>query len=191
MDRNGWLRVAAAAALFAAGAVLGACSDRDDGAAPLPTAGEPTRPASPTSSPQPETPTASPTPQPSPARPTPAGPTTVQMTGVCPPNPDPAPASVAVVTQPAPNASVTSPLTVTGMVEAFEATFQAELLDAQQNQLAHVVGMAQQGQVLSPFSVQLTFSVNAPTPGCLRIYQQSARDGSDTKIVLVPLVLLP
>ncbi|GIW19611.1 MAG: hypothetical protein KatS3mg064_2768 [Tepidiforma sp.] len=198
MDRNGWLRMAAAAALLAAaGAVLGACSDRDDGAAPPPTAGEPTRPASSPSSPPAPTPTAapptaaSPTPPATPGRPTPAGPTTVQMTGVCPPNPDPAPANVAVVTQPAPNASVTSPLTVTGMVEAFEATFQAELLDAQQNQLAHVVGMAQQGQVLSPFSVQLTFSVNQPTPGCLRVYQQSARDGSDTKIVLVPVVLLP
>ncbi|WP_322795546.1 Gmad2 immunoglobulin-like domain-containing protein [Tepidiforma sp.] len=95
------------------------------------------------------------------------------------------------MSQPLPNASVTSPLTVTGMVEAFEATFQAQLVDGNANQLAHVVGMAQQGQVLSPFSVQLTFSVSAPTPACLRIYQQSAKDGSDSKIVQVPLVLLP
>lgn len=188
--------------MFAAGAAFAACSGRDEGAA-APTAGDPTHPASPTpaqptaadptppASPAPAPPAASPTAQPGPGRPSPAGPTTVQLAGVCPPNPDPAPANVAVVTQPAPNASVTSPLTVTGMVEAFEATFQAELLDAQQNQLAHVAGMAQQGQVLSPFSVQLTFSVSAPTPGCLRIYQQSAKDGSDTKILLVPLVLLP
>jgi hypothetical protein len=33
---------------------------------------------------------------------------------------------VAVVSQPLANASVTSPLTVSGMVEAFEATFQAQ-----------------------------------------------------------------
>lgn len=190
MDRMGWLRTAAAAGLLAAGAAFAACSDRDDGPAPPAAGGEPPTTTAPAPTEPPPT-TAPPTAQPTPGRPAPAGPTTVQMTGVCPPNPDPAPASVAVVTQPAPNASVTSPLTVTGMVEAFEATFQAELLDAQQNQLAHVVGMAQQGQVLSPFSVQLAFSVTAPTPGCLRIYQQSARDGSDTKILLVPLVLLP
>ncbi len=117
--------------------------------------------------------------------------TATPVAGVCPPNPDPAPPGAAVVNQPLPNAPVTSPLVVTGMVEAFEATFQAQLLDAQANQLAHVVGMAQQGQVLSPFSVTLTFQVSGPTPGCLRIYQQSAKDGSDTKIVLVPVVLLP
>jgi hypothetical protein len=149
---------------------------------------------SPNEAAEPTVPTPTPAEQSAPS-PTPAVQTapspTPAVQNVCPPNPDPAPPTVAVVSQPLPNASVTSPLTVSGMVEAFEATFQAQLLDGQQNQLAHVVGMSSAGQVLSPFSVQLTFSVTAPTPACLRIYQQSAKDGSDTKIVLVPLVLLP
>ena len=171
------MSIAAAAALGAV--LLGGCSEKD----------EPAPPAAGTAAAAPAT--AAPTGQAQPSPTAPAPSPTPALTGVCPPNPDPAPATVAVVTQPAPNASVTSPLTVTGMVEAFEATFQAQLLDAQQNQLAHVVGMSQAGQVLSPFSVQLTFAVSAPTPGCLRIYQQSAKDGSDTKIVHVPVVLMP
>ena len=171
------MSIATAAALGAV--LLGGCSEKD-GPAP-PAAGTAT--AAPA--------TAAPTGQAQPSPTAPAPSPTPALTGVCPPNPDPAPATVAVVTQPLPNAAVQSPLTVTGMVEAFEATFQAQLLDAQQNQLAHVVGMSQAGQVLSPFSVQLTFSVSAPTPGCLRIYQQSAKDGSDTKIVHVPVVLMP
>ncbi|GIW13587.1 MAG: hypothetical protein KatS3mg062_1026 [Tepidiforma sp.] len=95
------------------------------------------------------------------------------------------------MSQPLANASVTSPLTVTGMVAAFEAQFEAELLDGAQNQLASVHGMSQQGQQLSPFTVTLNFSVTAPTPGCLRIYQYSPADGSMTKVVQVPLVLMP
>jgi len=117
--------------------------------------------------------------------------TATPLSGVCPPNPDPAPPSVAVVNSPLPNASVTSPLTVTGMVAAFEAQFAADLLDAGQQQLVAVHGMAQQGQMLSPFTVTLSFSVNAPTPGCLRIYQQSPKDGSLVKFVQVPVVLMP
>lgn len=113
------------------------------------------------------------------------------VTGVCPPNPSPAPASIAVVTQPSPNAQVTSPVTVTGMVAAFEATFLADILDGQGTQLAFVVGMAQDGTSLSPFSVQIPFSVSAPTPGCIRIYQQSAADGSYYRFVQVPVVLMP
>ncbi len=172
-------RVSLGALTLGGVALLGACSDKD----------EPAPPAAGTATAAPAT--AAPTGQAQPSPTAPAPSPTPALTGVCPPNPDPAPATVAVVTQPLPNAAVQSPLTVTGMVEAYEATFQAQLLDAQQNQLAHVVGMAQQGQVLSPFSVQLTFTVSAPTPGCLRIYQQSAKDGSDTKIVHVPVVLMP
>ncbi len=131
-----------------------------------------------------------PTPTPTPARQV-GGAVTPVLAGVCPPNPSPAPATIAVVNQPAPNTLVTSPVTVTGLVAAFEATFLADIIDAQQNQLAFVVGMAQDGTSLSPFSVQLPFSVSAPTPACVRIYQQSAADGSYYRFVQVPVVLLP
>ncbi len=130
------------------------------------------------------------TPTPTPGRQV-GGAVTPVLAGVCPPNPSPAPATIAVVNQPAPNALVTSPVTVTGLVAAFEATFLADIVDAQQNQLAFVVGMAQDGTSLSPFTVQLPFSVTAPTPACVRIYQQSAADGSYYRFVQVPVVLMP
>lgn len=125
------------------------------------------------------------------APPTVVLPTATPVVGVCPPNPSPALPSQAVVSSPVANAPVQSPLTVTGMVEAFEAQFEADLLDAAGNQLAKVHGMAQQGQQLSPFTVTLSFSVNVPTPGCLRIYQVSAADGSLVKFVQVPVVAVP
>ena len=77
------------------------------------------------------------------------------------------------VTTPAPNALVTSPLTVTGEARGtwyFEASFPVELFDANGLMLAQVPAQAQ-GEWMTtdfvPFSVTLTFSVPTTKTGTL------------------------
>ena len=65
-------------------------------------------------------PTARPTP---PATPSPAATTPAPVADVCQANPAPATSAQVAVTQPAAFAQVTSPLTVSGIINAFEATF--------------------------------------------------------------------
>lgn len=116
---------------------------------------------------------------------------TSQTQNVCKPNPDPAPSSILVIDAPLPNASVQSPITVSGQVQAFEATFEMTLFNANGTPITTKTGMSQEGQVLSPFSQQITFPPSAAGPACLWVWQASARDGSVTKVGQVPLTLVP
>lgn len=74
-----------------------------------------------------------------------------------------------IVDSPAPNATVTSPLTVTGEARGtwyFEASFPVRLLDDQNNELAVAPAQAQGDWMTEdyvPFSVTLTFVTNAPS----------------------------
>lgn len=51
--------------------------------------------------------------------------------------------------------------------------------------------MSAEGQTLSPFSEDVTFSVGAPTSACLWVYEASARDGSPIHVGQVPVLLQP
>jgi hypothetical protein len=109
----------------------------------------------------------------------------------CQPNPDPATSSQVVVSQPTAYAQVTSPLTVSGMINAFEATFEIAIKDASGNDLSTQTGMSGTGQTLSPFNESVPFTVTAPTPACLWVFQFSARDGSPSMILQVEIILTP
>jgi len=149
----------------AAVALLGvaACGDDDDGATATPSL------------------TQSPSPSPSP------------FPNVCLPNPDPATAAFQILDQPAPSSAVTSPLTVSGQVNYFEATYQIAIYDAGGTALVEVFGTAQQPDigVIGPFTHDVAFAVTGPTPACLWVYESSAMDGSPVHVGQVPLVLLP
>ena len=161
---------------------VAACSDDDDGAtpspSPVPSLTETQPPASPSPTPTP-TSTSTPTPTLFP---------TVRL-----PNPDPATAAFQVLDQPAPSAVVTSPVTVSGQVNYFEATYQIAIYDASGAPLVETFGTAQQPDigVIGPFSHDVTFTVSEPTPACLWVYEQSAMDGSPVRVGQVPLLLLP
>ncbi len=164
--------------------LLAACGG--DGTA-SPTA-EPTR-ASPTPAP---TIGRSPTPAetPSPAETLPPGQTPVPP-NVCLPNPDPATPNVLVIDQPLPLQTVTSPITVSGRIAAFEARFMITIYRADGSAIADAAGMSAEGQTLSPFSESVPFSVAGLTPACLWVYEASARDGSPIHVGQVPLLLSP
>ena len=158
-----WILIAVAASI--ALLALAACSDDDDGGTPS---------TSPASSPAPSF---SPTPFPN----------------VCLPNPDPATADFQTLDEPAPSSEVTSPVSVSGQVNYFEGTYQIAIYDVSGTPLIETFGTAQQPEmgVLGPFSHDVAFAVSEPTPACLWVYEQSARDGSPIHVGQVPLVLLP
>jgi hypothetical protein len=127
--------------------------------------------------------TPSPTPQPSPT----------SVPNVCLTNPDPVTPDMQIVDQPLPFASATSPLTVSGQIIAFEATYQVAIFDAAGNAIVQTFGMSEAADigVLSPFSIDVEFDVDEPTPACLWVYEASARDGSPINVGQIPLLLLP
>jgi hypothetical protein len=131
--------------------------------------------------------TASPT-APTQATPTP---TATPLLNVCQANPAPATAAQVVISRPAAHAVVTSPLTVSGRINAFEAMFQIAVKDSAGRNLATKTGHSQQGQTLSSFSEGVPFAVSAQTPACVWVFQLSAKDGSATTIAQVPITLMP
>jgi len=165
-------------ALLAVLALLAACGDDDESTSPTATPGS----ATPSGA-------ASPTPTPSAA----ASPSPTSSPGadVCAPNPDPAPAGSASITSPPPGDSVTTPVTITGTVEAFEAAFKVTIYDEDQQVIADAVGMSQEGQTVAPFSIAVSFLVAQPTPACIWVYELSAMDGSVIDVTQVPVKLLP
>jgi len=75
-----------------------------------------------------------------------------QAANVCAPNPAPATPDFNQVDTPTAGQAVSSPVTVSGRILAFEAVFQVTIYDASGNTIAHVTGMSANGTELSPFS---------------------------------------
>jgi len=122
--------------------------------------------------------------------PTPAG---TAVPNVCRPNPSPVnPADPNIIVQsPVPGQVVRSPLVISGQARVFEAQFNVTVYDELGGVIAETTGMSQEGQVLSPFQVELTFAVSREQSGCLWVYDLSAKDGSRMDVVQVPIALAP
>ncbi len=120
-------------------------------------------------------------------------PTPTVMVEVCQPNPDPATAEFQVIDQPGVDDTVTTPVTISGQVLAFEATYQIGIFDAAGDPVVETFGTAVGTEVgdLAPFSIDVAFSVSEDTPACIWVYEASARDGSPVHVGQIPVTLLP
>ena len=78
-----------------------------------------------------------------------------------------------------------------GWIAAFEATFKITIYDAQQNLIADITAMSNEGQTLAPFSTTIDFIVTKPTPACMWVYEASARDGLPIHVVQISVTLIP
>lgn len=152
--------------------LFAACGDDDEEAVDT----SPTATAAPTRAP---TPSEGPTPTPDP------------LATVCAENPDPGTDDVVQVDTPDEGDSVSSPVSVRGIIAAFEATFRITIFDADGTTLADVTAMSSEGQTLAPFAEEVPFSVTEETPACLWVYEASARDGSSIHVVQIPVLLQP
>lgn len=131
-----------------------------------------------------ETPTPAQTPSPGE---TPAPP------NVCGPNPDPATPEFQVIDEPSEGDTVTSPVTISGQVNAFEATYQIGIFNAAGDPIVETFGTAGPGEIgeLAPFSIDVPFDVDQPKPACIWVYEASAMDGSPIHVGQIPVTLTP
>ncbi len=116
----------------------------------------------------------------------------IAQQNVCQANPspvDPSDPSI-IVTSPTAGTSVTSPIPVEGQARVFEATVSIKLMDAN-GVLVDTTTNASEGQVLSPFSTNVAFSVTSSISACLWVFEVSAKDGSPINVVQIPLTLKP
>jgi hypothetical protein len=111
---------------------------------------------------------------------------------VCPENPSPPDAAdpSMVVAEPVAGATVTSPVTISGQARTFEANVRLTIFDAEGNELADTfTTAAEAGPALAPFSTSVEFQVASEQPGCIRVFEESARDGSPVNVVQVEVQL--
>ena len=112
----------------------------------------------------------------------------------CPANPSPPnPADPSMVlNQPAPNATVTSPVQLSGLARVFEANVRITVYSASGMVLADTfTTAAEAGPALAPFSADVPFTVLTSQAGCIRVFEESAADGSPRNIVQVEVNLSP
>jgi len=149
-------------------------------------------------------PTRTPTPPPQPT--VTATPAPTPVPNICPENPSPAQPNLMVMEQPRADDRLTSPAHVLGWGAdiGFEAEgIHAAIYDSTGESLKEVKGppLPKEGRTpppgmevtefTAPFAVDITFEVDIAQPGCVRVYEISARDGHLVNVVQVPVLLQP
>jgi immunoglobulin-like protein involved in spore germination len=117
-----------------------------------------------------------------------------QGAGVCPDNPSPPDAAdpSVIVDTPEEGDRVTSPVTISGRARVFEATVSITIFDADGNPIVETfTNAAEAGPTLAPYSAAVPFTVSAEQKGCIRVFEESADDGSPENVVQVEVTLVP
>ena len=87
---------------------------------------------------------------------------------------------------------VTSPLTITGSADVFEATVNIRVLDDNGQALAESFAMATCGTgCRGDFGTQIDVPIDAEQPGTIQVFEYSAKDGSMVNTVEIPVTLVP
>jgi len=135
-----------------------------------------------------------------------ASPTPTPVPNVCLQNPDPASPDIMVVEEPRENDALSSPAHVRGWGAGIgfeDAGVQVAIYDATGEPVAEVGApplspegripppTLEMGEFSAPFAVDLTFSAIGPQPGCVRVFELSAADGSPIHVVQIPVLLQP
>jgi germination protein M len=97
-----------------------------------------------------------------------------------------------VVEAPAPGDTVTSPVTVSGTANVFEANVSLRILGPDGEVIAETFTTATCGTgCRGTYSKNVPFQVVEETEGVIEVYESSAEDGSAIHVVRVPVVLAP
>jgi hypothetical protein len=95
-----------------------------------------------------------------------------------------------VVESPVIGAPVSSPVTVSGTADVFEATVTVRILDANGHEIARAFTQATCGTgCRGTFSVSVTYHVSSAQPGTIEVFDQSAQDGSPENVQEIPVTL--
>lgn len=115
-----------------------------------------------------------------------------QAADVCPANPSPVDAAdpSIIVNAPAPGQTISSPVTVSGQARVFEANVRITIFDATGTVLADTFTTASEAApALAPFSAQVPFAGTTAQQACVRVFEESAQDGSPRNVVQVEVNL--
>jgi hypothetical protein len=133
-------------------------------------------------------------------------PTSTPVLNVCPENPDPASLEIMVVEEPQENDALTSPAHVRGWGAGIgfeDAGVQVAIYDATGEPVADVrapplspegripPSTLEVGEFSAPFAVDIVFRAIVDQPGCVRVFELSAADGSPIHVVQIPVSLQP
>lgn len=90
------------------------------------------------------------------------------------------------------DAFVQSPILISGSADVFEATVSIRVLDANGDVIAEAFTTAACGTgCRGDFSTQVEVPIDAEQPGKIQVFESSARDGSKTNAVEIPVTLEP
>jgi hypothetical protein len=96
------------------------------------------------------------------------------------------------VASPPISAQVSSPVTVSGTADVFEAVVSVRVLDAAGNEIARTFTKASCGTgCRGGFSVPVAYSITHVQPGTLEVFESSAKDGSPVNVQSIPVTLVP
>ncbi len=97
-----------------------------------------------------------------------------------------------LVETPAVGDTITAPVRLTGSANTFEAAFVIDILDANGKLLQEQHAQATSGTgTRGTFDVSVPFKVDQKQPGKVVVFELSAKDGSKTNIVEIPVTLSP
>ncbi len=87
---------------------------------------------------------------------------------------------------------VTSPVTVSGTADVFEAVVSVRLLDSDGNEIARTFTTATCGTgCRGDYSVAVSYSVPPAEPGTIEVFESSAKTGLPVNVQLIPVTLAP
>ena len=120
-----------------------------------------------------------------------AAPEGTTPTRSAPPTTAPAPGPI-VVLSPIGGSRVSSPVTISGNADVYEATVNARILDAGGNEIAVSFTTASCGSgCRGDYTLSMPFSVDAEQDGTIEVLNYSPRDGSPENVVRIPVTLAP
>jgi hypothetical protein len=104
----------------------------------------------------------------------------------------PAPSEAIDVLTPAPNDIVSSPVTVSGTADVFEANVRIRVFDAINNMIVDTFTTATCGSgCRGGFSAEIEFAVAEEQQGEIVVFEESAETGKPTNVVRIPVTLVP
>ena len=96
------------------------------------------------------------------------------------------------VRSPVIGARVTSPVTVSGTADVFEATVSVRVLDSAGHEIARTFTTASCGTgCRGNYSVTVSYSVPRTQPGTIEVFESSAKDGQPVNVQPIPVTLAP
>jgi hypothetical protein len=96
------------------------------------------------------------------------------------------------VRSPVIGARVTSPVTVSGTADVFEATVSVRIGDSAGHEIARTFTTASCGTgCRGDYSVTVSYSVPRTQPGTIEVFESSAKDGQPVNVQLIPVTLAP